>query len=384
MPTNPPNTFFETYTRGLTADEFQLLFTRDAREAYRVLSRGLDAAVVDDLPWHRRWIFRLRLFFFAFTLKLSPARRALFGIALVSAAIGGLLLFRGIALTPTRTPLMRLPLPLPAWEDGTLWLLTGFVLVNLLFVLEVLDRFTLKNDLEIAREIQTAMLPPGSLATGPLDIDGRTRPANTVGGDFYDVLSLPDGRVVIALGDVAGKGSPASLLMALLLAMLRTIVDEDTEPAALTSRLNTQIVRHALGSRFITLFVGLYDPATDVLRYVNAGQMPPLLRRRDGRVERLETGGIALGMFEGSTYAAAETGLTAGDVLTLYSDGVTEAEDREGTPFDEAGLERALEMRAGQRAADIGAGIVSAVEAHARATKLADDLTVLVVRHAGG
>ncbi|MDP6606068.1 MAG: PP2C family protein-serine/threonine phosphatase, partial [Dehalococcoidia bacterium] len=108
-----------------------------------------------------------------------------------------------------------------------------------------------------------------------------------------------------------------------------------------------------------------------------------LLRRRDGRVERLETGGIALGMFEGSTYSAAETGLAAGDVLTLYSDGVTEAEDQEGTPFDEAGLERAVETRAGQRAADIGAGIVSAVAAHARATKLADDLTVLVVRHAG-
>ena len=325
LSSQPTSTFFETYTRGLTADEFQLLFTRDAREAYRVLSKGLDATALAQLPWHRRLLFRLRLYFFAFTMKLSPARRALYGIALGTATVGGLLLFRSIQLTRVQTPLVRLPLPLPAWEDGTLWLGVGFVLVNLLFILEVLDRFTMKNDLEIAREIQTAMLPQGVLAAGVLDADGRTRPANTVGGDFYDVLTMPDGRIVIALGDVAGKGSPASLLMALLLAMLRTLVDEDVEPTALARRRNSQIVRHAPASRFITLFIGLYAPADGSLRYVNAGQTPPLLRRANGSFERLETGGVALGMFDGSTYAAAETVLGKGAVLTLYSDGVTEA-----------------------------------------------------------
>ncbi len=379
-PSQPTSSFFETYTRGLTADEFQLLFTRDTREAYRMLSRGLDATALAELPWHRRLLFRLRLFFFTFTMKLSPARRALFGIALGTAAVGGLLLFRGIQLTWVQTPLMRLPLPLPAWEDGTLWLGLGFLLVNLLFILEVLDRFTLKNDLEIAREIQTAMLPQGVLAAGVLDADGRTRPANTVGGDFYDVLTLPDGRILIALGDVAGKGSPASLLMALLLAMLRTLVDEDVEPTALAGRLNAQIVRHAPASRFITLFIGLYAPADGSLRYVNAGQTPPLLRRASGSFERLETGGVALGMFDGSTYAAAETVLEKDDVLTLYSDGVTEAENLDGQPFDEAGLERAITAHAGRPAAAIGAGIVAAVETHARATNFADDLTVLVIR----
>lgn len=111
----PTSTFFETYTRGLTTDEFQLLFTRDAREAYRVPSRGLDPAALAGLPRYKRVLFRLRLFFFAFTMKLSPPRRALYAIALISAAVGGLLLFRGIELTPAQTPLMRLPIPLPAW-----------------------------------------------------------------------------------------------------------------------------------------------------------------------------------------------------------------------------------------------------------------------------
>ena len=105
--------------------------------------------------------------------------------------------------------------------------------MNLLVLLEVADRLSLKNDLEIAREIQQAMLPRGLSARPASRSLGMSRPANTVGGDFYDILPLDDGRLVIALGDVAGKGSPAALLMALLLAMLRTLVDEGLEPAAL-------------------------------------------------------------------------------------------------------------------------------------------------------
>ena len=104
--------------------------------------------------------------------------------------------------------------------------------MNLLVLLEVADRLSLKNDLEIARDIQQAMLPSGAVHARPASRRvGMSRPANTVGGDFYDILPLDDGRLVITLGDVAGKGSPAALLMALLLAMLRTLVDEKLEPA---------------------------------------------------------------------------------------------------------------------------------------------------------
>ena len=103
--------------------------------------------------------------------------------------------------------------------------------MNLLVLLEVADRLSLKNDLEIARDIQQAMLPSGLYTGAGVETFGMSRPANTVGGDFYDILPLADGRLVVALGDVAGKGSPAALLMALLLAMLRTLVDEKLEPA---------------------------------------------------------------------------------------------------------------------------------------------------------
>src|SRR4030095_4370674 len=115
-------------------------------------------------------------------------------------------------------------IPHPTFAPGTIWLLTGFLLLNLLMLLEVADRLSLKNDLEIAREIQQAMLPRGEFRAPGVEALGMTRPANTVGGDFYDILPLGDGRVLLALGDVAGKGSPAALLMALLLAMMRALV----------------------------------------------------------------------------------------------------------------------------------------------------------------
>ena len=134
---------------------------------------------------------------------------------------------------------------MPAWADGTLALLVSLLLMNLLVLLEVADRLSLKSDLEVAREIQLAMLPAGPTRAGDVEICGLTRPANTVGGDFYDILPLPDGRVIVALGDVAGKGSPAALLMALLLAMLRTLVDEELEPRGAVARLNVQICRHS-------------------------------------------------------------------------------------------------------------------------------------------
>jgi sigma-B regulation protein RsbU (phosphoserine phosphatase) len=250
-------------------------------------------------------------------------------------------------------------------------------------LLEVADRLSLKGELEVAREIQLAMLPRGTYSAGDLEICGVTRPANTVGGDFYDVLPLPDGRIIVTLGDVAGKGSPAALLMALLLAVLRTLVDEGMEAPALMRRLNAQICRHSPSSRFITLFYAVYTPSSGSLTYVNAGQNPPLLRRRDGRFERLGSTGVALGMFEGSVFGSVDTTLEPGEMLVMYSDGITEAEDPQGHPFDESGLELVVERLAAAPAADIGMGVLKAVELHANDSRFTDDLTILILTRRG-
>jgi sigma-B regulation protein RsbU (phosphoserine phosphatase) len=303
------------------------------------------------------------------------------------ALIGVIKLYRGWSMisVPFGTPFFNVAVVAPQWADGTLALLVSIVLVNLLVLLEVADRLSLKGELEVAREIQLAMLPTGTYAAGDAEICGVTRPANTVGGDFYDVLPLvddPEERVIVTIGDVAGKGSPAALLMALLLAVLRTLVDEKLEACALVARLNTQICRHTPGSRFITLFYGVYTPSSGALTYVNAGQNPPLLRRADGTLERLGGTGIALGMFEGSTYEAVTTTVGHGDLLVLYSDGVTEAENPAGQPFEEAGLERLVAARGTDSPAVLAPAILQAVEGHARDSRFTDDLTVLILKRA--
>ncbi len=374
--------WFGTYTRDLSSEDVRRLFTHDTPDAYQYFSRGLDAERYAHLPWWKRAPVRFKEFFVAFTLRLSPVRRVLYMSALFMAFVGVLRLYRSFATVdfPLGTPFFRVPLYLPTWADGTMALFIGFALVNLLILLEVADRLSLKGELEVAREIQLAMLPRGTFSAADIQISGVTRPANTVGGDFYDVLPLPDGRIIVTLGDVAGKGSPAALLMALLLAVLRTLVEEGLEASVLVNRLNLQICRHSPGSRFITFFYGIYNPATGGLTYVNAGQNPPFIRRIDGRLERLTATGVALGMFDHSTFESRETHITPGDLLVLYSDGVTEAENPEGVPFEESGLQDVINRNLADPPADLGARVLKAVEAHAREPRFFDDLTILILK----
>ena len=386
-PASKPRDFLSTYTEDLNAEDLGKLFTRETPEAYRFFARGVNTAELEGLSRGRRAIKYLQAFFLAFTMRLSPERRAIYGVALVTSVIGLFELFQGFGILSFRLPIalffVRFGVPAPLFADGTLWLLSGFLLLNLLVLLEVADRLSLKRDLEVAREIQRAMLPEGTWSGPGVEAFGLTQPANTVGGDFYDILPRSDGTVLFALGDVAGKASPAALLMALLLAMLRTLVDEGLPLPALARRLNIQVGRHAPASRFITLFLASFEPDTGALSFVNAGQTPPLLRRQDGSIIRLSTGGVALGMFEGSEYGQGHIDLEPGDALVMYSDGITEAESPDGTPFDEAGLERTLALHAGtygtSAAAELGRAVFDAVERHRRDKRLSDDLTVLVI-----
>jgi serine phosphatase RsbU (regulator of sigma subunit) len=376
----PRTALFDAYTRDLTGRDVSRLFTHETRDAYRYFSRGIDHATLDALPVWKRMPAVGQALFVAFAEKLSPARRLLYGLGLVFAIVGMLQAFTGFDLAWAPAGLIDVPLLVPTWRPGTAALLVAFALVNLLVLLEVADRLSLKNDLEIARDIQHAMLRHDTYRAPGVETFGQTRPANTVGGDFYEIAPQDDGRLVVALGDVAGKGSPAALLMALLLAIMRTLLDEGLDLATLMARLNLQIARHAPRSRFITLFFGVFDPATGQLSWVNAGHLPPLLRRADGRLERLSNGGMALGLTEGAHYQAADTAMAPGDTLLLYSDGITEAESPSGVAFDESGLEAVLAARPDATAPDLAGALLAAVTRHAQDHKFADDLSVVVLR----
>ena len=376
---------FNRYTKELTQADLGRLFTRETPEAYHYFARDIDHDALAALPWYRRYPRFAKQFFMAFAMRLSPARRALYGVAVVSLLLGCFELFRGAGVARALVGPWEVRFIVPAMADGAGWLVVAFLLLNLLVMMEVADRLSLKNELEIARDIQLAMLPAATWSDGSASAAGFTRPANTVGGDFYDALPLSDGRVLIALGDVAGKGSPAALLMALLLAMMRTLADENLAPAALMRRLNVQIFRHSPRSRFITAFLAAYDPGTGELEWVNAGHLPPVILRADGTIDRdafRDGGSLALGMFEAATYDSSRARLAPGDALVLYSDGLTEAENSAGVPFEDTGVDAVVARHGASDPASLGRALISAVEAYAGDARLADDLTVLtLVRH---
>ena len=254
------------------------------------------------------------------------------------------------------------------WADGTLALLVSFLLVNLLVLLEVADRLSLKGDSRSRARFSSRCCRRHATGGG-LEICGITRPANTVGGDFYDVLPLPDGRRHRALGDVAGKGSPAALLMALLLAMLRTLVDEELERAGADRRAERAdlpsharlALHHAVlrrlhpGNRRADLRQRRTEPAAAPPR-ATGGTSGSRGRRRAGHVRALDL-------------YRRETSLAPGDMLVFYSDGITEAEDPAGRPFEEAGLEQVVDRYARSGPADIGVQVLKAVESHAKASR---------------
>ncbi|MFP5379701.1 MAG: PP2C family protein-serine/threonine phosphatase [Vicinamibacteria bacterium] len=360
--------FIDTYTRDLTARDLQRVFTRETREMLAFFTQGTEEreATLRDVLRHP--LRHSRGFFLAFAMRLTPARRLLYAVGLAAFVFG-------------LVDLANRPVGSAAWDEGLPALLVAFALVNLLLLLEVADRLTLKHELGVARDIQRAMLPAGTFSRGGLEAHGDTQPANTVGGDFFDILPRPDGKVLVVLGDVAGKGSPAALLMALLLSMVRTLVDENLPPAALAARLNEQLMRHTPRSRFITMFLAVCDPGSGHLTYVNAGQNPPLLRTATGDVHWLVPTGMALGLSRRATFDEQETRLAPGSLLVAYSDGVTEAESPAGVAFDEAGLVALADLLMPLHAGAAARRIVDEVRAHAQDTQLADDITVLVVRH---
>lgn len=364
---------FDVYTKDVTSKDLTRVFTRDARDAYRAFTSRLDPAEFEGVKGPKRVIAEVRAFLIAFGLKLSPARRLVFGVALLLAVLGFVRQFSGIDVHPAEhTQHIAVP---AGWM-----LMAAVALLTLLVVLEVADRLSLKNDLEIARGIQMAMLPSDTVTVPGVDVFGMSKPANTVGGDFYDIRPLANGRLLIAVGDVAGKGSPAALLMALFLAMERVLLDELTDLVPLVTRLNSQIVRQAPGTRFITFFAGSFDPATGQLEYVNAGHPPALIRRADGSWTSLQEGGMALGLFEGAAYVLGTATIGPDDIFAAYSDGITEAEHPERGYFEEAGLERSLTDARALPAADICRFVFDAVRTFTDEGKLGDDLTILVMR----
>jgi sigma-B regulation protein RsbU (phosphoserine phosphatase) len=204
-----------------------------------------------------------------------------------------------------------------------------------------------------------------------------------VGGDYFDFIAQSGGRTAICLGDVSGKGMPASLLMASLQATLRGQSAPDTSVSELVARSNRYLYHNTDPEKFATLFIGVLDPASGELSYCNAGHERPVVVRADGRVDRLIEGGLALGVLESFPYGEGRATLDPGDFLVVYSDGIPEATDELGNFFGEERLLECLRANAALGAQALAAAVIDAVRRHEQGSRRADDLTLVVVRRVG-
>jgi sigma-B regulation protein RsbU (phosphoserine phosphatase) len=244
------------------------------------------------------------------------------------------------------------------------------------------QRERLDRELEIAREVQEHLFPQRLPGVPGLDYCGRCRPAREVGGDYYDFLELPKSRLGIAIGDVSGKGVGAALMMASLEASLRGQASVGQDLAELMKRVSSMVYQASAANCYATLFYGEYDPRSRRLLYVNAGHTPPVVLRKsaaDCEVFRLETGGPVIGLLQQS-YHQESFPLEAGDLVVLFTDGVSESMNAHNEEWGEDRLIEFAKTCHGLPALEAMTRILAAAEAFAAGASQHDDMTLVVFR----
>jgi sigma-B regulation protein RsbU (phosphoserine phosphatase) len=369
VPSGKLSEFWQRISEGRRVDELWSQFTADARASYGFY---MTDAVAEDMVNRRgrpRFWRIAKTLFWSLVMKLTPARRVLLIIAFL------LLLSSGFHFEFSKD----------VKGDFDFTIVTVLLLL-LLLALELADKVTMKRDLEIAREIQTWLVPSKPPAVVGADIAFASRPQNSVAGDYYDAFyptagAEENGKLMLVIADVAGKSIPAALLMATLQASLRTIAGEGGPLAELVVRLNRYASAHSLdGRRFTTAVLAEYEPETRQLAYVNAGHNPPILRRAGGTLEKLETGGLPLGIDSAAVYETAAVQLKSGDALIFYTDGVIEAFDENGQEFGNERWLEAIRALPDWGSAESLQFLMKRVDDFVGVTRQSDDITCLVFR----
>lgn len=296
--------------------------------------------------------------------KLSPGRRLALFAALVMCFLG------------------KVHLAFPGQGFRTDLRLWGFLILLLVFMLELMDKVLAKDEIEVARQVQLALLPSRHPQPEGLSIWSFMRPANDVGADLVDYIDLPGGRLGIVLGDVAGKGLGAALLTAKLQATLRALIPACPSLSELGSQLNAILFRDGIDNRFVTLFYFEIEPVSGRMRYLNAGHNPPFVLRASG-LEALPASAIPLGMMAGTAYAESELRMHAGEALVVYSDGLTEARNAADEEFGTDRL-RALMPRLRGLSAETGVRlIIDEVDGFLAGERPHDDMSLVVLLRPG-
>lgn len=360
--------FVREYTAGIDSRGVRRLFDRDAANAYAVLTRE-HSGQPEPKEGLGRVLYRAKIVFLGLSYKLSPPRRFLFAVSLLALllAIFGDSSFHIDGDTKSFV-----------LSASPFWCLVSFGSLAFLLALELVDRVRVRDELEVARELQADLLPqvlppvPGYLFAHSY------RTANEVGGDYYDLTRLPDGRISLVVGDASGHGMAAGLVMAIANATLKTALDLDPSPERVLALLNRTLCRTGTTRTFMSVFYAVLDPETGELEYVCAGHPFPLLRRADGTVEELGCGSFPLGIREPLDVVRETVTLQPGDLLLLYTDGLAEAVDTQGK--DAFGYDRVeAVLKIGGSPQSVHDQILAAFDRHAGGEPLRDDLTLMVI-----
>lgn len=246
---------------------------------------------------------------------------------------------------------------------------------------EAAQRERMRREIEIAREVQERLFPQSIPEVRGVDLAGHCRPAAGVGGDYWDLFSLGDGRLALAIGDVSGKGISAALLMASLRASLRSIAeDHSNDLARLMAKLNRQVYQASAANRYATFFFAVFEEGSRVLRYINAGHNAPVILRRNGEVLRAEIGGLVVGLLPQAEYVEGSIALYDGDLFLAYTDGVSEAMAADDEEWGEGRMIEAAATARELCAEKILEHLMHEADKFVQGAPQHDDMTLLVMK----
>ena len=353
--------FFYLYTSGLNHREIDQLVKKDAVDAYTYL-KGKTG--LTDQPSKRHTLKSVLLvskeIFISFMMQLTPARRLFYGLSVVGFLVG-------------------------LFQADLFYILASFVILNLLLAVELVDKLTTRDELEIAREIQLSLQPLTIPDSPQLSIATYSKPAKMVGGDFFDIVQPNSDRVISIVGDVADKGVSAALYAAYTQSMFQSFSQTIVSPSAIFENVNDLIYKRMRDGDFITAVIAFFDLNDKSVTIARAGHNWPLYYCADTRtITELKPKGVSIGMFENVQFSARleeqKIYLKQGDLLLLYSDGVTEATNPENLMFDVSGLKTAMTDSAEESSEMLIGNINSQLRRFVKSEELQDDATMVAIK----
>jgi hypothetical protein len=354
-----------TTVRSLKGRDVADLYELEWPEARKNLIAEHAHAIGTERRRLRRWVKTSSAIMYGLTKRLAPQRRLLFAIVQVAFIVSAVSLFSSAD---------RHSIWIWSWHVG------AFLGLTLLLGMELIDKIKFRDELELARDLQAGLIPKQLPQAAWLDLAAFNEIANTVGGDIYDFLQLPDGRLAMLFGDASGHGMAAGLVMAVAHAAFRTQLDVDASPEAIISSLNRILCRTGGARSFFSCCYVLVSPDGTFVATV-AGHPQILKVDRNGKiVERIGRGSYPLGVKKGISWEQLQGSLGQGELLLFHSDGLTEARNRSDREFGDAYLETVVGWHGGVSASELVSELVAEWRGFTARAALDDDVSIAVVR----